>query len=317
MPHKVVVRNLRKRYGSVEAVRGVSFEVHDGEILGLLGPNGAGKTTTIECILGLREPDAGEIEICGIDARRRPREVKQLIGAALQTTALQDRITPTEALALFGSFYRNRVEPAELLERFSLTEKADAAFDTLSGGQRQRLALALAFVNRPELVFLDEPTTGLDARARRDLHDDIRKMRADGHTLILTTHYIDEAEALCDRIAVIDRGRIITSGSPQELIAASGLHPRVTVGTDRPLEKEWLTALPGVSEVDLSANTARFRTSQPAPALARLTALLGEREIEIRELTVRQASLEDVFLELTSAQEAMHGDPELPEPLMA
>lgn len=317
MPHKVVVRNLKKRYGSLEAVRGVSFEVRDGEILGLLGPNGAGKTTTIECILGLREPDSGEIEICGIDARRRPREVKQLIGAALQTTALQDRITPTEALTLFGSFYRNRAEPAELLERFSLTEKADAAFDTLSGGQRQRLALALAFVNRPELVFLDEPTTGLDARARRDLHGDIRQMRADGHTLILTTHYIDEAEELCDRIAVIDRGWIITSGSPQELIAASGLAPRVTVGTDRPLELQWLTELPEVSEVEITGTTARFQTYRPAPALARLATILGEQGIEIHDLTVRQATLEDVYLQLTSADEALHGDPRMPQPLTA
>lgn len=317
MPHKVVVRNLRKRYGPLEAVRGVSFEVRDGEILGLLGPNGAGKTTTIECILGLREPDAGEIEICGIDARRRAREVKQLIGAALQTTALQDRITPTEALTLFGSFYRNRAEPAELLERFSLTEKADAAFDTLSGGQRQRLALALAFVNRPELVFLDEPTTGLDARARRDLHGDIRQMRAEGHTLILTTHYIDEAEELCDRIAVIDRGKIIASGSPQELIATSGLAPRVTVGTDRPLELQWLTELPEVSEVEVTGSTARFQTAHPAPALARLTAILGEQGIEIHELTVRQATLEDVYLQLTSADEALHSDPGMPQPLTA
>src|SRR5690606_23170290 len=158
----------------------------EGEILGLLGPNGAGKTTTVECVLGLRHPDAGEITVCGIDARRDPRAVKERIGAALQTTALQDRITPREALALFGSFYRDRAQPEALLERFSLTDKADAAFDTLSGGQRQRLALALAFVNKPELVFLDEPTTGLDARARRDLHGDIRRMREDGHTLLLT-----------------------------------------------------------------------------------------------------------------------------------
>src|SRR5690606_39243249 len=146
----------------VEAVRGVSFQVAEGEILGLLGPNGAGKTTTVECVLGLREPDSGEIQVSGIDARRHRSEVKQRIGASLQTTALQDRITPREALALFGSFYRERAEPEELLRRFSLEEKADAPFDTLSGGQRQRLALALAFVNRPEIVFLDEPTTGLD-----------------------------------------------------------------------------------------------------------------------------------------------------------
>ena len=172
-------------------------------------------------------------------------------------------------------------------------------------------------MNRPELVFLDEPTTGLDARARRDLHGDIRQMRAEGHTLILTTHYIDEAEELCDRIAVIDRGQIIASGSPQELIARSGLAPRVTVGTDRPLEFQWLIELPEVSEVEITGSTARFQTAHPAPALARLTAILGEQGIEIHDLTVRQATLEDVYLQLTSADEALHSDPGMPQPLTA
>ena len=198
--------NLKKRYDGVEAARGVSFEIRDGEIFGLIGPNGAGKTTTVECVIGLREPDEGAIEVCGIDARRRPREVKEKIGASLQTTALQDKITPREALALFGAFYRHKAEPAALLERFALLDKADAPFDTLSGGQRQRLALALAFVNKPELVFLDEPTAGLDPQSRRELHGEIAKMKHDGHTVLLTTHYLNEAEALCDRIAIIDRG---------------------------------------------------------------------------------------------------------------
>jgi ABC-type Na+ transport system ATPase subunit NatA len=177
MPPKVIVHNLKKRYDAVEAARGVSFEIEDGEIFGLIGPNGAGKTTTVECVIGLREPDEGTIEVCGIDARRRPREVKEKIGASLQTTALQEKITPREALALFGTFYRRKAEPAALLERFALVEKADAPFDTLSGGQRQRLALALAFVNNPELVFLDEPTAGLDPQSRRELHGEIAKMK--------------------------------------------------------------------------------------------------------------------------------------------
>ncbi len=218
---KVSVRDLKKRYDSVEAARGVSFEILDGEIFGLIGPNGAGKTTTLECVLGLREPDEGAIEVCGIDARRQPRAVKEKIGAALQTTALQEKITPREALALFGAFYRHRAEPAALLERFSLLDKADEPFDTLSGGQRQRLALALAFVNKPELVFLDEPTAGLDPHARRELHGEIAKMKDEGHTVLLTTHYLNEAEALCDRIAIIDHGRIIVTGTPQEIIARS------------------------------------------------------------------------------------------------
>jgi ABC-2 type transport system ATP-binding protein len=317
MAPKVVVRDLRKSYGPIEAVRGVSFDIQEGEILGLLGPNGAGKTTTVECVLGLRQPDGGEIEVCGIDARRRPREVKQHIGASLQTTALQDRITPREALALFGSFYRDHAEPQELLERFSLSDKADAPFDTLSGGQRQRLALALAFVNRPELIFLDEPTTGLDARARRDLHGDILRMKTEGHTLLLTTHYIDEAEELCDRIAIIDRGHIIETGTPQELIARSGLVPSVYLSADGDLDPDLLRRLPGVTDVHCDGADARFQAARPAPALAVLTAALQDRGIEIIGLTVRQASLEHVYLQLTGAELAPRSGTESPEPLPA
>src|SRR5687767_6510492 len=209
---KVIVRDLKKHYDGVEAARGVSFAIEDGEIFGLIGPNGAGKTTTLECVIGLREPDAGSIEVCGIDARRHPRDVKQKIGAALQTTALQDKITPREALELFGSFYAQRRDPGELLEHFSLSDKADARFDTLSGGQRQRLALALAFVNKPEIVFLDEPTAGLDPQSRRELHAEIARTKREGYTVLLTTHYIEEAEQLCDRVAIIDHGRIIAMG---------------------------------------------------------------------------------------------------------
>ena len=223
MSAKVVVRDLEKRYGDVQAARGVSFDIEDGEIFGLIGPNGAGKTTTLECVVGLRVPDSGRIEICGIDARRHPREVKQRIGATLQTTALQGRITPREAIRLFGSFYRVHAEPEPLLERFALTDKADAAFDTLSSGQRQRVALALAFVNSPELVFLDEPTAGLDAQTRRDLRGQIAGMKQAGHTVLLTTHDLGEAQEVCDRIAIINRGRIVASGHTSELKRDSAL----------------------------------------------------------------------------------------------
>src|SRR5947209_6924020 len=234
---KVVVQNLIKRYGSVEAVRGVSFEIHDGEIFGLLGPNGAGKTSTLECVIGLRVPDEGRVFVCGEDAVTHPDRVKRRIGAALQSTALQDKITPREALKLFASFYPRHASPEVLIERFALTAKADAAYDTLSGGQKQRLALALAFVNDPEVLFLDEPTTGLDPQSRRDLHGAIRQMRRDGHTILLTTHYIEEAHQLCDRIAIVDHGKVIALGKPEELIAKSGIKPRVTVKSARPLER--------------------------------------------------------------------------------
>jgi ABC-2 type transport system ATP-binding protein len=299
MAPKVVVRDLRKQYGAVRAAESVSFDIEDGEIFGLLGPNGAGKTTTLECVIGLREPDSGEIEICGIDARRHPREVKHRIGAALQTTALQDRITPREALALFGAFYRDAAEPGPLLERFALADKAGAPFETLSGGQRQRLALALAFVNKPELIFLDEPTAGLDPQSRRELHAEIARMKQDGHTVLLTTHYIEEAEALCDRVAIIDKGRIVATGAPDELVARSTSHQAVTLTTVQPIDAGLLAGLPGIEDPSVDRGGARFRTTAIAPALAELMRRLEAGRIEIAELHVSKASLEDVFVELT------------------
>ena len=302
MPAKAVVRDLYKDYGGVPGVRGVSFEVQEGEVFGLLGPNGAGKTTTLECVLGLREPDRGAIEVCGIDARRRPREVKECVGAALQTTSLQDKITPREALRLFGSFYRSRTEPQQLLDRFSLSEKADAAFDTLSGGQRQRLALALAFVNQPELVFLDEPTTGLDPQSRRELHGEITRMKGEGQTVLLTTHYIDEAEQLCDRVAIIDHGRVVTIGPPRELIAASRATASVFVRTVQPLQGSVLPSFPGVQELLCEGHTARFHAADLTRTLPEIMSWLADHGLELAELHVRKATLEDIFLELTGTR---------------
>ena len=308
MSAHVVVRDLRKSYDRVDAVRGVSFDIQPGEIFGLLGPNGAGKTTTVECIVGLREPDAGLLEVCGLDARREPRAVKQKIGVALQSTSLQDKITPREALRLFGSFYRERVPPETLLERFALTEKADARVETLSGGQRQRLALALAFVNRPQLVFLDEPTTGLDPQSRRELHAAIAGMKHDGYTVLFTTHYLDEAEQLCDRVAIIDRGEIVATGTPRELIAHSRGSQTVTLQTTRPIEQARLAALPGVSEVEIGTGErdgadVRLQTTNATATLAGLTQLLEEFRADVVELHLRKASLEDVFLQLTRGTE--------------
>jgi ABC-2 type transport system ATP-binding protein len=300
MSPKVSVRDLKKRYDGVEAARGVSFEIRDGEIFGLIGPNGAGKTTTVECVIGLREPDEGAIEVCGIDARRRPRDVKEKIGAALQTTALQEKITPREALALFGAFYRHRAEPAALLERFSLLDKADVPFDTLSGGQRQRLALALAFVNEPELVFLDEPTAGLDPHSRRELHGEIARMRDEGHTVLLTTHYLNEAETLCDRIAIINHGRIVVTGTPQEIIARSSAAPSVRLTTVEKLDREWLERVPGVENLSVDDTRASFRSTGVHATVAEVMQQLAARRIEIAELHVSKATLEDVFLELTA-----------------
>ena len=218
----LAVHGLTCRYGAVTAVDGISFEVAGSEIFGLLGPNGAGKTTTLESILGLVRPQDGRLEVCGIDTASDPAAVRTKVGAVLQTTGLPDKITPREALTVFGAFYPAPLASGLLLQRFGLSEKADAAFDTLSGGQRQRLALALAFVSHPALLLLDEPTTGLDPQMRREVQDHIAAIAKDGHAVLLATHDMAEAERLCDRIAVIAEGRIVASGTPRELIAASG-----------------------------------------------------------------------------------------------
>ena len=302
---KVSVRDLHKRYDGVHAARGVSFDIREGEIFGLIGPNGAGKTTTVECVIGLREPDAGAIEICGIDARRRPRDMKQKIGAALQTTALQEKITPREALRLFGSFYRHRTTPERLLEKFGLADKADRPFDTLSGGQRQRLALALAFVNDPELVCLDEPTAGLDPHSRRELHESILRMKHDGHTVLLTTHHLDEAEALCDRVAIIDHGRIVATGAPRDLAAAASRTPAIVLWTAQPFARETIATLPGAGDIEIEDRRARFTTSQVRLAVAELMTRLEAAGIEVVELRVQKASLESIFLELTETRDSV------------
>ncbi len=298
-PPPVVVRGLSKAYAGKPAVRGVDLEVAAGEIFGLLGPNGAGKTTTVECLVGLRAPDAGEIHLCGIDARRHPDAIRQRLGVALQSTALPDRMTPREALGLFGRFYARQRPEEELLARFGLTAQGDQAFDRLSGGQRQRLALALAFVNEPAVVFLDEPTTGLDPQARRDLHALIRGLRDDGCAVVLTTHLLDEAETLCDRVAIIDRGRVVATGSPRDLAAGSRRRQAVTLRARGPLAPERLAALPGVSAWEARPDGGSFETEDPAATLAALAPLLAAPGVELLELQVRRASLEDVFLQLT------------------
>jgi ABC-2 type transport system ATP-binding protein len=219
MTTAIAVQGLARRYGAVTAVDGISFDVGAGEIFGLLGPNGAGKTTTLECILGLGRPDAGRIAVCGQDVRANPRDASARIGAVLQATGLQDKISPREALDLFRSFYPQPLATDDLIARFGLREKQDATYDTLSGGQKQRLALALAFVGDPQVFVLDEPTAGLDPQMRREVQDHIRAMKEAGRAVLLATHDMDEAERLCDRLAVIAGGRIVATGTPQELIS--------------------------------------------------------------------------------------------------
>ena len=311
MSAQVHVRDLWKAYGGVQAACGVTFDVAPGEIFGLLGPNGAGKTTTIECMLGLRQPDRGVVRIGGIDARRHPRDMQQNIGAALQTNALQEKITPREALRLFGSFYREAEEADVLLQRFALEDQADAAFHTLSGGQRRRLALALAFVNRPEVVLLDEPTTGLDPSSRRDLHRRILDMKAEGRTVLLTTHYMEEAETLCDRVAIMNHGRLVAEGAPRDLMGSLDAAPSVHLETSDPLPPETFTDIEGVRDLEQAGCTVRFRSEHVHGALSELTKRLEAAGAGIVELHVRRATLEEVLIELTrekgDASNGSHG----------
>lgn len=302
MSRALVVTNLVKRYADVQAVRGVSFDVVPGEIFGLLGPNGAGKTTTLECIIGLRRPDSGSTTIGGIDALREPARARQIIGAQLQATALQDKITPREALRLFGSFYENPVDPEKLIGQFQLGDKADAAFDTLSGGQRQRLAIALALVNPAQIIFLDEPAAGLDPHSRRELHAAILELRRTGHTVLLTTHYIEEAQQLCDRLAFMDRGQIVAIGTPEELISASTALSTVVVRTGRPLAASQVSGIAAVTNSQWLDGQWRLTSSAVTQTILSLVHVVESESNELIDLQIHRPTLEDRFLELTGVQ---------------
>lgn len=295
----LAIRDLVKTYGPIRAVDSVSLDIAPGEIYGLLGPNGAGKTTLLECALGLRQPDSGDIRIAGLDARSNPGAVKRIIGAVLQSTALQDAITSREALDLFAAFYPRPIPTAALLERFSLVEKADARFETLSGGQRQRLALALAFVNDPKLLFLDEPTAGLDPQVRREFHTEICKFRSEGRSVLLSTHYVEEAHALCDRIAILNGGRIAAEGTPQELIARSKARKRLVFRTAREVDGAVLSKLPGVTRLMAKQGVVTLEILQPGSVIIELARYLDATGNELRDLQVKEPSLEDVYHEIT------------------
>ena len=299
MPAVVEVTDLVKRYGALEAVRGVSLAVASGEIVGVLGPNGAGKTSTLECIIGLRQADGGSIRVCGIDARREASAMRERIGVQLQSTALPEHLRVREALVLFASFYRRSVAPEILIERFSLAEKADAPFASLSGGQKQRLGLALAMINEPEVLFLDEPTAGMDPQARRELHDAIRAMKAGGRSVLITTHYIEEAEELCDRVAIIDHGKVIACDTPAALVARSAAVTRMVCTTDRPLSQAGVAALEGAGTVEIDGTTARITSSAINRTVIALVHHLEAVGATLVDLQIRKPSLEDVFIELT------------------
>jgi ABC-2 type transport system ATP-binding protein len=299
MPAGLRVRELTKCYGPVMAVRDLNFDVAAGEIFGLLGPNGAGKTTTLECILGLRCPDAGTITIGGIDAVADREQAMESVGAQLQAEALQDRITPRQALALFASFYRNPANIDNLLRGFALMAKADARFDSLSGGQKRRLFLALALVNNPRLVVLDEPTAGLDPQSRRELHQMITGMRSGGRSILVSTHNLEEAHQFCDRIGILNEGQIVALARPGELIAGASHHPRIVVRTAKPLTAAEVRLLPGVVNWQPRAEGWVLGTTDVNRTVVELVKRLEADENTLLELQIHRPSLEDVFIELT------------------
>jgi ABC-2 type transport system ATP-binding protein len=293
------VENLVKRYGDVEAVRGVSFNVEEGEVFGLLGPNGAGKTSTIEIMEGLRTPDSGRVSVCGLDPQKNPQELKHEIGAALQATSLPDKLRVIEALRLFASFYRRHRRPDELLKRFGLEEKRNTFYSQLSGGQKQRLALAMALVNDPKVLFFDEPTAGLDPQVRREIYDIIEELRREKKTIVMTTHYIEEAERLCDRVAIVDHGTVIALGTPRELKERSGDKTRLEVRLARPESQEVLKDLEGVSECRILGDSYILQCQRPPQAIVSLVKHLESTGNELVSLEIATPSLEDVFIELT------------------
>jgi ABC-2 type transport system ATP-binding protein len=295
----IQVEDLYKSYGAVEAVRGVSFVVNEGEVFGLLGPNGAGKTSTVEILEGMRTPDRGTARVCGLDPEKSGSEFKQTIGAVLQSTALPDKLKVKEALDLFASFYRDRASTEGLLKRFQLEEKRDAFYKDLSGGQKQRLALAMALVNNPKVVFLDEPTAGLDPQVRREIYDIIEELRREKKTVLLTTHYIEEAERLCDRVAIVDHGKIIKTGTPRELKQSSAGTTRIEVRLARPATEAALRGLDGVSDFRTMGDVYVLYAARAPQAIVSLVKHLEADNNELQSMEMYSPSLEDVFIELT------------------
>ncbi len=297
--YAIEVQNLQKYYGETHAADGVTFSVNTGEIFGLLGPNGAGKTTTVECLLGLRQPDGGEVRLLGMEHGRQSTEIRTRLGAQLQTTGLLSQLTTIEQAQLFARFYPHPLPPRQALEMVGLEEKARTRTRTLSGGQKQRLAVALALVGDPDLVFLDEPTTGLDPQARRSLWDVIRGLKQAGKTVLLTTHYMEEAEQLCDRVAVIDHGRIIELDSPHALIGKYFKEIAIEFAAPKDGARDRLESLPSVGQVLFQDGHVTVYSKDVPRTMAGLLDLASEYTLALEGITVRQATLEDVFLKLT------------------
>jgi len=293
------VRTLRKAYKDIVAVDGIDLEVHAGECFGLLGPNGAGKTTTIEICEGLTEPDSGEVELLGLHWNVDSEALRQRLGIQLQETQLSEKLTVLETLQLFRSFFRQGPGAEEAIQKVQLEEKRDARVGNLSGGQKQRLALACALVGDPDLLFLDEPTTGLDPQARRQLWDLIEEFKLAGRTILLTTHYMEEAERLCDRVAIMDHGKVISQGTPRELVASIGVEHVVEFSTGTTLDLAGIGGIPGVRDVRSENGGVLMQVTELHQAVPALLAELGRQGVPLTELRTHSATLEDVFVHLT------------------
>jgi ABC-2 type transport system ATP-binding protein len=296
----ILVHDLKKSYGQLAAVKGIDFEVHTGEVFGLLGPNGAGKTTTIEILEGLRPRTSGTVKVLGFDPDSQRNQLKDGIGVCLQATNLPGKIRVHEALDVFSAFYSKNVSSEMLLTRLQLTEKRDAFYETLSGGQKQRLALALALINNPRLIFLDEPTTGLDPQVRAEISSLLDQLKQEHRTILLTTHYIEEAERLCDRVAIIDEGRIIALDTPAELQRQSRGASSIVITCAQPFPANlpnWSEAIQ--STVDPTLRTLTVSSRRPAATLVDLVKWIDQQGMELTDVRLKQPTLEDVFIELT------------------
>jgi len=302
MADVIACRNLRKYFADVKAVDGLDLSVASGECFGLLGPNGAGKTTTIEILEGLTKPDSGDVEILGLDWRKHERELRERIGISLQETQLTEKLTVFETVRLFRSFYRNGYDPEELLHDLSLDEKRDARVGKLSGGQRQRLGVACALVGNPDVLFLDEPTTGLDPQSRLQLWDIVQRFRVKGGTVLLTTHYMEEAQRLCDRVAIVDHGHLIALGTPADLIAKLEARNIIEFTSDPALPASACADLPGCHGVAKHGEAWQLRVDSLAEAVPRVINVIERNGAKLLTLSTHEATLEDLFVSLTGRE---------------
>ncbi|SPF51979.1 ABC transporter related [Candidatus Sulfopaludibacter sp. SbA4] len=301
MESPIQVEGLRKNYGSFPAVKGIDFEVHAGEVFGLLGPNGAGKTTSVEILEGLRARSGGRVSVLGFDPEVQPTQVKDRVGVCLQATKIQDKMKVREAMALFASFYTRTIDSPQLLKRLQLWEKRESLYSQLSGGQKQRLALALALLNDPQVLFLDEPSAGLDPQARLEIHELMQDLRREQRTILLTTHYIEEAEKLCDRVAIIDEGRIIAMGTPREIQERTLAASTIVAECSPPLGGGEAPPWREVEKIALDESRTRITVTsrKPARTIVEMVQWLGANGIELVDIHLKRPTLEEAFIELT------------------